>query len=61
MKLIYERRNRLWWVSDNDGWHVCCATTPKEARRKARQWYLYLSTQDEQQAQKYLNGKIEVK
>lgn len=61
MKVFYEQRNRLWWVVDNDGWHICAEYTPKEARRKARQWYLYLTTPDEEQAQKYLSGEIKVK
>lgn len=61
MRVRYQKQSKLWWVCDNDGWYICCAATPKEARRKARQWYLYMTTQDEDVAQKYLNGEIQVK
>lgn len=61
MRIGYHKHSNVWWVSDNDGWYVCCAPTPKEARRKARQWYMYMTTADEELAQKYLNGEIEVK
>lgn len=61
MKVVYQKRKKLWWVVDNDGWHICSANTPKEAKRKARQWYLYVTTSDEEQAQKYLNGESTVK
>lgn len=61
MKILYDRRSRLWCIIDNEGWFICAEYTPKEARRKARQWYMYLTTPDEEQAQKYLNGEVRVK
>lgn len=61
MKIIYRKQNKGWWVVDNDGWYITYEDTPKEARRKARLWHLYLTTVDEELAQKYLNGETEVK
>lgn len=61
MRIGYHKHSKVWWVSDNDGWYICCASTPKEARMKARQWWMYLTTLDEDLAQKYLNGEIKVK
>lgn len=61
MKIIYNSRNKLWWVVCEDGYYVTGEKTPKEARRKSRQWFLYLTRPDERQAQKYLSGEIYVK
>ena len=61
MKIIHRKSEKLWWVVDCDGWPTTFAYTPKEAKRKARQWYMYLTISDEEQAYKYLTGEIKVK
>lgn len=61
MKLVHRKTEEMWWAVDKDGWPVVFARTPKEARRKYRQWYIYLTVADEVQAQKYLRGEIQVK
>lgn len=44
------------WEGHWIGWH----TTPKEAKRRARQWFLYM-TQHAETSYKYLTGEIPVK
>jgi hypothetical protein len=59
MRIVHRKTEKLWWAVDKDGWVTGWGYTPKEARRKARQWYMYLTTPDEEQAYKYLTRGID--
>lgn len=48
MKVTPNRNVKGWFdVFDGDGWHIGTWKTPKQARHKARMWYLYMTLGDE--------------
>lgn len=46
MKVVRNKSGRYWSVYF-EGYAVGCWCTPKEARHKARMWWMYLNTGDE--------------
>lgn len=60
IKVKYSKHDKVWWVVC-DGYCMTYAHTPKEAKRKARQWHMYMTAPTDEMADKYLTGEIHVK
>lgn len=53
----YKGRDRLMWVIIHNGWIVDIVKSPKEARRRGRIWWLWLTTKDDRLATQYITGE----